>query len=93
MQNKDSTLYLYKDRLKTALLLIGATIVGATVWYTSRIAAQIKSEEKRKVELFAKALVTATQGPDEQSFGFILDVIKSNESIPQILVDQQGQII
>ncbi len=93
MRNKDSTLYRYKDRFKSVLFIIGAAIVGATVWYTSRIAAQIKSEEKRKVELFAKALVTATQGPDEQSFGFILDVIKSNETIPQILVDQEGNIV
>jgi len=93
MKNKDAALYRYKDHLKTVLLVIGGMIVGATVWYTSRIAAQIKEEEKRKVEIFAKALVTATQGPDEQSFGFILDVIKSNESIPQILVDDQGTIM
>lgn len=94
MKNKDSILlYQYKDRLKSVLLLIGAVIVGATVWYTSRIAGQIKSEEKRKVELFAKALVTATQGPDMQSYEFILEVIKSNESIPQILVDEEGNIL
>lgn len=93
MKNKDAALYRYKDYLKSVLLVIGAMIVGATVWYTSRIAAQIKEEEKRKVEIFAKALVTATQGPDEQSFEFILDVIKSNESIPQILVDDQGTIM
>jgi two-component system, sporulation sensor kinase D len=93
MKNKDSALYRYRGRFKTVLMLIGAAIVLATVWYTGRIAAQIKEEERRKVELFAKALVAATQGPDEQSFGFILDVIKSNESIPQILVDDQGTIM
>ncbi len=93
MNNKDSALYRYKDRFKSVLLFMGTAIIAATVWYTGRIADQIKDEEKRKVELFAKALVTATQGPDEQSFGFILDVIKSNESIPQILVDQQGNIV
>ncbi len=93
MAQKDAALYRYKGRLKLVLLLVGAAIVAATVVVTSRIAGQIKDQEKRNVELFAQALVAATQGSEDQSFDFVFQVIASNQTIPTILVSQVGEIL
>jgi signal transduction histidine kinase len=93
MAQKDAALYRYKGRLKLVLLLVGAAIVAATVVVTSRIAGQIKAQEKRNVELFAQALVAATQGSENQSFDFVFQVISSNQTIPTILVSQAGEIL
>lgn len=93
MTRKDTALYRYKGRLKGVLLVVGAAIVAATVWYTGYIAGQIKEQERRNVELFAQALVAATQGSENQSFDFVFQVIASNQTIPTILVDQTGVIL
>ena len=93
MAQRDTALYRYKDRFKLGLLLVGAAIVVATVTYTSHIAGQIKQQERHNVELFAQALVAATQGSEDQSFDFIFQVIASNTTIPTILVDDAGQIL
>jgi two-component system, sporulation sensor kinase D len=93
MTRKDTALYRYKGRLKGVLLVVGAAIVAATVWYTGYIARQIKEQERRNVELFAQALVAATQGSENQSFDFVFQVIASNQTIPTILVDQMGVIL
>jgi len=48
-------IYEQKYRWKLWLVVVAAMIVGASLWYTNRLAHRIGSEEKQKVRLWAEA--------------------------------------
>ena len=49
-------LYSRKQRWKLVLAVVAMLIVGASLWYSSRIVDGIRAEERRKVELWAEAV-------------------------------------
>ncbi len=60
------------------------------VRYTGELFNKLKIEERKKVELWAEAnrqLASSTS-----DFGFILEVIKNNESIPVLLTDENNKV-
>ena len=54
-------LYSRKQRWKLVLALVAMTIVGASLWYSSRIVNKVRQEERRKVELWAEAVRNRAQ--------------------------------
>ena len=54
-------LYSRKQRWKLVLALVAMTIVGASLWYSSRIVNKVRQEERRKVELWAAAVRNRAQ--------------------------------
>lgn len=72
------------------LFLLAIAIGVVSLWYTRQLVDKLAAEEEKKVMLWAnatKALVTA-----EANFDFMLGIIKDNETIPVILVDDKGEI-
>ncbi len=49
-------LYSRKQRWKLVLAVVAMLMVGASLWYSSRIVEGIRAEERRKVELWAEAV-------------------------------------
>ena len=49
-------LYSNKQRWKIFLFILAMVIVGVTLWYSNHIAARIKVEERKKVELWSEAI-------------------------------------
>lgn len=54
-------LYSRKQRWKLVLAAVAILIVGASLWYSSRIVEGIRAEERRKVELWAEAVQNRAQ--------------------------------
>lgn len=54
-------LYSRKQRWKLVLALVAMAIVGASLWYSSRIVGKVRQEERRKVELWAEAVRNRAQ--------------------------------
>jgi signal transduction histidine kinase len=54
-------LYSRKQRWKLVLALAALAIVGASLWYSSRIVDKVRQEERRKVELWAEAVRNRAQ--------------------------------
>ncbi|MEO5584048.1 MAG: HAMP domain-containing sensor histidine kinase [Flavobacteriales bacterium] len=54
-------LYSRKQRWKLVLALVAMTIVGASLWYSSRIVNKVRQEERRKVVLWAEAVRNRAQ--------------------------------
>ncbi len=54
-------LYSRKQRWKLVLALAAMAIVGASLWYSSRIVNKVRQEERRKVELWAEAVRNRAQ--------------------------------
>ncbi len=54
-------LYSRKQRWKLVLAAVALLIVGASLWYSSRIVNKIRAEERQKVQLWAEAVKNRAQ--------------------------------
>jgi len=86
--------YSKKQRWKF-LLFITAVIIGvSSLLYTNKLVKSLSAEERKKVELWAKASKQfAESGISDKNIKFLFEVIRNNETVPVILVDLKGKII
>jgi len=84
-------LYTQKLWWKRILFLTAVCIGIISLWYTNRLVQKLAHEEEKKVLLWANA--TKALLKSEGDFNFLLDIIKDNETIPTILVDDKGKYI
>lgn len=78
---------------KTALILIAMCIVGASLYYTNRLAAQLSDEEKKNVVQLVEGLKTLNIATDPVTIRYTQMIIDSNKTIPLILTDDQNNIL
>ncbi len=84
-------LYDQKIWWKRILFIIAICIGLYSLWYTQKLVKKLAREEEKKVLLWANATKQLVKADGD--FTFLLDIIKDNETIPVILVDDKGQII
>lgn len=86
---------IYQKRVQFKyLLLLGAVLIGAgSLWYTNRLVEKLANEERKKVELWAKAthLIANVDLPTE-SLSFMIEVIQNNETVPVLIVDKNDSL-
>lgn len=90
---KSSKITLKNNRLIKILLLSIALIIGITsIIYTKTLVETLKSEESKKVQLWANATkeLSSSEGP---SLNLTLAVISNNTTVPVILVDKHDTIL
>jgi signal transduction histidine kinase len=78
---------------KTYLIVAALFIVGATLFYSNRLAMRLAWEEKKNIQQVANGIKTMASGSENQDFSFILSFIDSNTTIPFIMTDDQNNII
>ena len=87
---------LYTQRLRwKQLIVVSAVLIGlGSLWYTSALVEKLANEERKKVELWAKATETLASAADPaMDLSFVFDVIKDNQTIPVILTTETDSII
>lgn len=87
-------IYTQKIRWKF-LFFVMAVVIGLTsLIYTQRLVRELKTEERKKVELWAKATKQLIElDITESDFEFLFEVIENNNTVPVILVDALGDTI
>ncbi len=77
------------------ILLFLAFLAAAAAWvYTLILVHQLSKSEKQRIELWSEAYREIQKiDVNQQISPLIIDIIKSNKSIPVILVDNKGRII
>ncbi len=91
-------IYSKKQRWKL-FLIIAALIIGIlSLWYTNILVKKLSEEERKKVELWAKgqeelANFNENTNFEQEEISFIFEVVKNNETVPVILVDENDSII
>ncbi len=78
---------------KTYLALVAIFIVGASLYFTSQLAAKLAIEERKKVQELAGALKTLVISNNNLETAFASNIIEQNTSIPLIIVNEQGGIV
>lgn len=84
----------YQDnsKLKWIILVVSVVISIGSVFYTNVLVEQLKERERNQVKLFARALEYTLNESDNILF-ITEEIIFRNNSIPTILVNEQGKFI
>ncbi|OFY88035.1 MAG: hypothetical protein A3K10_01330 [Bacteroidetes bacterium RIFCSPLOWO2_12_FULL_31_6] len=92
--SSSSDIYSQKQKWKIGLILVALLIGIISLSYTSKLVNKLAEEERKKVELWAEGTrILADPSGDAGGLGFILEVIKNNETVPVILTDENNNII
>ena len=78
---------------KIAIFIAALFIGGFSLWYTQALVKDLAIQEDKKIKLWANATRQLGAATGETDINFLLDIIKDNETIPTILVDEKNQII
>ncbi len=86
-------IYEQKNTWKLILLITLLMIIITSILYTNFLAGKLASEERKKMELLADVykMLNATSG--NVDLGFMFHIIESNETVPLILADEDGNVI
>ncbi len=79
-----------KQRWKFVLFIFAVLIGAGSLMFTDRLVKQLAREEEKKVQLWAEATRKLADPTREiQDYGFLLQVLENNTSIPVIWVDSE----
>jgi hypothetical protein len=84
--------YEIKKFIKIILLLLAIFIGGLTLYFSQQLAQKISQEEKKKMTTWATAINNISVAENDADRNFYLDIIRSNTTIPAIVVDQDDKI-
>jgi two-component sensor histidine kinase len=83
-----------KKRWWKVVIFAAAFLIGIfSLWYTRTLVKGLAIQEEKKIVLWANATKQLSMATDETDINFLLDIIKDNETIPTILVDDKDEII
>ena len=88
------SIYHKKMKWKLGLLTLAVLISFSSLWVTDKLVTSLAIEERKKMELWAEATREIADIDSEVTdFSFYLKVIEDNETVPVIVVDQDGNIL
>lgn len=85
----------YQDNANLKWIILGVSIVisASSIYYTDILVDQLKERERNQVRLFAKALEYTSNDATSNILFFTEEIIYKNNSIPTMLLDEQGKIL
>ncbi len=84
---------LYKNGWKI-LLVVFAVLIGAmSLWYTNNLMRNLSNEEYKRIMLWAEATQKLINAEPDEDVSFYFEVLRNNQTIPVILVDNNDEII
>ena len=71
------------------------TIFILTIWSSNKVVQELKHEEHKRIENYAKALelVSSSEFSDSKTQDFLFKLIEDNKTIPVALVDEKNMIV
>jgi signal transduction histidine kinase len=86
-------IYNRKRRWKLLLFFVAILIGAGSLFYTNFLMKKLSDEERKRVELWAKANEEIQKSNPEQDVSFVFHVLLSNNTIPVILANPEDSII
>ncbi|HAG34517.1 MAG TPA: hypothetical protein DCL12_04120, partial [Cryomorphaceae bacterium] len=87
------SVYQLRQRWKAGLLLFALVIAAATLWYTESLAQGLRRREAREVARWGMAVEHIVKSSPDVDLTLATQIIEDNESIPLLLVDDQGRVV
>ena len=86
-------IYSNKQKWKLVLSLLAILICVASVFITNKLVKELKSEETKKIEIWAQATKQLVNASSQGDFSLAIKVVSENTNIPVILVDECDSIL
>ncbi len=87
-------IYSKKQKWKLFLLIFGVLIGIVSLLYTNSIVSDLEKEERKNVQLWADGMKRLGEMDTESGdISIILELVKKNETVPMIVVDEAEQIL
>lgn len=77
---------------RSVMVLTAICIVGASLFFTGRLASRLAVEERKKVALFAEGIKHIATAPNDEELSFVSNIITQDSTIPRIITDESGHI-
>lgn len=77
---------------RSMMVLTAICIVGASLFFTGRLASRLAVEERKKVALFAEGIKHIATAPNDEELSFVSNIITQDSTIPRIITDESGNI-
>lgn len=77
---------------RSMMVLTAICIVGASLFFTGRLASRLAVEERKKVSLFAAGIKYIATAPNNEELSFVSNIVTQDSTIPRIITDQFGNI-
>ena len=75
------------------ILIVIAIIIAILSLFTSNyLITDLQKEETNKVEVWAEAMRSLNQADDQTDLSLVLKVINGNNTIPVVVLDQNGEV-
>ena len=85
----------WTDRMRQVkfLLVCAAVIIcAASLTWTHYLVADLSLEERERMEVWAEAMRTFDMADDQTDLSLVLKVINGNNTIPVIVLDEEGEV-
>jgi signal transduction histidine kinase len=86
-------IFRHKILWRLSLPLIAVIIGTGSLFYTEKLVDSLKTEERKKVELWAEATRLINSSDENQDLDFLFSIIENNKTVPVILTDSADNII
>ncbi|GAA4448465.1 HAMP domain-containing sensor histidine kinase [Rurimicrobium arvi] len=73
-------------------MLTAICIVGASLFFTGRLASRLAVEERKRVALFAEGVKYIAIAPNDEEISLATNIITQDSTIPRIITDEAGHI-
>lgn len=78
--------------IKFSLILIAVLLGAASLIFSNRLVKDLSEEESTRMEIWAEAMRTFNDADEGTDLSLVLTVIRSNSTIPVIVLDDKGGI-
>ena len=84
--------YRFNRIIKPVLLSLAILIGILSLWYTNNLAKKMETEEKLKIQTWAKATAQLASSDFSVDLTFLLEIVSQNTTIPVILTDESENV-
>jgi hypothetical protein len=87
------TPYRHTVNLKTGLFALGILIVAALLWYSQSLVRELKTNERRLLDLYANLIAKAASEEGGEELGFVFDEVIRHIQFPVVITSPEGEAV
>lgn len=86
-------IYDTRQKIKIIFLVVSIILVAGYLYISNKLVEDLSEEEQKRMEIWAEATRIAANPASEVDFDLVLQIIRSNSSIPVIIADDEDNIL
>ena len=85
--------YRHTVNLKTGLFALGVLIVAALLWYSQSLVRELRTNERRLLDLYANMIAKAASEESGEELSFVFDEVIRHIQFPVVITSLEGEAV